>query len=29
MAAMLVQLTIKAKEESFVNVNQHGGNDVR
>ena len=25
---MLVQLTKGANEESFVNVNQHGGNDV-
>ena len=27
-AAMLVQLTIEANEESFVIVLQHGGNDV-
>ena len=27
-AAMLVELTIEANEESFVIVHQHGGNDV-
>ena len=27
-AAMLVELTIEANEESFVIVLQHGGNDV-
>ena len=28
MAAMLVELTREANEESFVIVHQHGGNDV-
>ena len=28
LAAMLVELTIEADEESFVIVLQHGGNDV-
>ena len=28
MAAMLLDLTIEANEESFVIVLQHGGNDV-
>ena len=27
-AAMLVELTIEANEESFVIVHQHGGNDI-
>ena len=27
-AAMLVELTIEANEESFVIIHQHGGNDV-
>ena len=27
-AAMLVEVTIEANEESFVIVHQHGGNDV-
>ena len=27
-AAMLVELTIEANEESFVIVLQHGGNDI-
>ena len=28
-AAMLVELTIEANEESFVIVHQHGGNDIK